>query len=65
MVAVGPAATGRTWRSEVSYSRSSGPRPGNAGIGAAGPGLHHRLRLWGKGAVSLARQPDGTQQQVG
>src|SRR6476619_2372132 len=31
IVAVEPAATGRTCRSDVSYSRSSGPRPGNAG----------------------------------
>src|SRR5580693_793925 len=36
MVAVGPAATGRTWRSEVSYSRNSGPRPGSVGKGADG-----------------------------
>src|ERR1700722_3449160 len=36
MVAVGPATTGRTWRSEVSYSRNSGPRPGSVGKGADG-----------------------------
>ncbi|PQM48171.1 hypothetical protein C1Y40_01610 [Mycobacterium talmoniae] len=35
MVAVGPGATGRIWRSALSYRRSAGPCPASSGTGAA------------------------------